>query len=305
TKQANVLSAVGAAHVTLQYRLALNGFAALLTDDEARLLKKNSGVAKISADTIQQPTTNFTPTFLGLDKPGSGLWAQLGGQAHAGEDIIIGMLDSGIWPESPSFADRVDANGVPTFDTGAGTAPAYGPPPAKWKGECVVAEGITAATCNNKLIGARFFLASPSQVLDKLEFRSARDAVEGGKGGHGSHTTSTAGGNAHVPASSNGVALGSVSGMAPRARVAAYKVCWGNQGCASSSTIAAVEAAIADGVDVLNYSIGPTAGGGSFTDPTELAFLYRMPAFLGSCGRQCRPDDRSGLQLRPVACHGG
>ena len=299
-KQANVLSTIGTANITQQYRLALNGFAASLTDNEVRQLKSDPGVASIQADVINQPTTNFTPTFLGLDKPTIGLWAQLGGQAHAGEDIIIGMLDSGVWPESPSFADRVDASGVPTFSTADGTVSAYGPPPAKWKGTCVVGEGVSASTCNNKLIGMRYFVA-PSQVLDAQEFRSARDATELGKGGHGSHTASTAGGNAMVPASNNGVPLGSVSGMAPRARIAAYKVCWGGQGCAGSNTVAAVEAAIADGVDVLNYSIGPTAGGGSFTDATEIAFLNASNAgiFVAASAGNAGPATGPAANLGP------
>ena len=301
TQQANALAALNPANITQQYRLSFNGFAAMLTDDEVRTLKTNSSVANISADTISQPTTNFTPTFLGLDTPGTGLWALVGGQGAAGEGMIIGMLDSGVWPESPSFADRVDANGVPTFDTGAGTSQAYGPPPAKWKGTCVVGEGVSATTCNNKLIGIRHFLSSPGQVLNALEFRSGRDAVQGGSGGHGSHTMSTAGGNAKVPATSGGVLLGSVSGMAPRARVAAYKVCWGGQGCAGSSTIAAVEAAIKDGVDVLNYSIGPTAGGGNFTDPTTIAFLGASNAgiFLAASAGNAGPTTGPAANLGP------
>lgn len=300
-KQTQVLNSVAAANLSHKYSVVFNGFAALLTDSEVRLLKKNSGVANIAADAIHQPYTNFTPTFLGLDKPVVGLWNQLGGQAHAGEDIIIGMIDSGIWPESPSFADRVDdVTGVPTHSL-VGSHQVFGPPPAKWRGECIVAEGITAANCNNKLIGARYFLASNAQVLNSLEFRSARDAVTGGSGGHGSHTTSTAGGNANGPATSGGVSLGAVSGMAPRARIAAYKVCWGGQGCASSSTVAAVEAAVRDGVDVLNYSIGPTAGGGSFVDPTELAFLGASNAgvFLAAAAGNAGPATNPASNLGP------
>ncbi|MFY7867591.1 S8 family serine peptidase [Roseateles sp.] len=271
TQQANVLASVNPANISHKYQLAFNGFAAMLTDDEARALKKNSGVANVSADEIHQLDTSFTPTFLGIDKPGVGLWAKSGGQSKAGEGIIIGMLDSGIWPESPSFADRVDAEGRPTHDK-SGTL-VYDAPPEGWKGECVVGEGLNADACNNKLIGIRHFLQTPDQTLIAGEFRSGRDATEIGRGGHGSHTASTAGGNGGVPVVQQGISLGNVSGMAPRARMASYKVCWGGQGCASSSTIAAVDAAIKDGVHVLNYSIGPTAGGGSFTDASTLAFL--------------------------------
>ncbi|UUZ56390.1 hypothetical protein LP419_14980 [Massilia sp. H-1] len=119
-----------------------------------------------------QLDTNYTPTFLGLDAPG-GLWSQLGGQASAGEDIVIGIVDSGIWPENPSFADRVDNNGNASH---SGSTVVYGAPPTSWKGSCVTGEGFAVANCNNKLIGARYF-KSPTQTLHWTEFLSARDSV--------------------------------------------------------------------------------------------------------------------------------
>jgi subtilisin family serine protease len=275
TRQADVMSTVAAAQVTHEYKVVFNGFAALLTDAEVRALKKNSGVANITADSVMQLDTNYTPTFLGLNAPG-GLWSQLGGVGAAGEDVVIGIVDSGIWPENPSFADRVDANGVPSH---AGATQVYGAPPSTWKGTCVTGEGFALANCNNKLIGARFF-KNPTQTLHWTEFLSARDSVAGaeGSGGHGTHTASTAGGNANVPVVNNGLALGAVSGIAPRARVAAYKVCWtdgvsGKNGCATANSVAAIEQAVKDGVNVINFSIGPTAGGGSFSEATEVAFL--------------------------------
>jgi len=275
TKQADVLSTVNKAQVTNEYKVVFNGFSAMLTDAEVRALKKNPGVASISADSILQLDTSYTPTFLGLDKPG-GLWDQLGGQDKAGEGIIIGIVDGGIWPEHDSFADRVDANGNPSRD---GTKLAYDAPPASWKGICQVGEGFAVTDCNNKLIGARYF-KQPTQTLHWTEFLSARDSVAGaeGHGGHGDHTASTAGGNAHVNASASGVSLGKITGMAPRARIAAYKVCWtdggtGLNGCATSNSVAAIEQAVKDGVNVINFSIGPNAGGGAFNEPTEVAFL--------------------------------
>jgi subtilisin family serine protease len=275
TKQADVLATVNKAQVTNEYKVVFNGFSAMLTDDEVRALKKNAGVANISADSILQLDTSYTPTFLGLDKPG-GLWDQVGGQDKAGEGIIIGIVDGGIWPEQDSFADRVDQNGNPTRDGGT---LAYDAPPASWKGICQAGEGFKASDCNHKLIGARWF-KQPAQTLHWTEFLSARDSVAGaeGHGGHGDHTASTAGGNAHVPASASGVSLGRISGMAPRARIAAYKVCWtdgvtGQNGCATSNSVAAIEQAVKDGVNVINFSIGPNAGGGAFNEPTEVAFL--------------------------------
>ncbi|MFL6658247.1 MAG: S8 family serine peptidase, partial [Massilia sp.] len=121
---------------------------------------------------------------------------------------------------------------------------------------------------------------SPSQTLHWTEFLSARDSVAGteGSGGHGTHTSSTAGGNAGVKVINNGLLLGTVSGMAPRARVAMYKVCWtdgvtAKNGCATSNSVAAIEQAVRDGVNVINFSIGPSAGGGAFNEATEVAFL--------------------------------
>jgi subtilisin family serine protease len=275
TKQSDVLSTVNKAQVTNEYKVVFNGFSAMLTDAEVRALKKNPGVASISADSILQLDTSYTPTFLGLDKPG-GLWDQLGGQDKAGEGIVIGIVDGGIWPEHDSFADRVDGNGNPSRD---GSTLAYGAPPASWKGICQVGEGFAATDCNNKLIGARYF-KQPTQTLHWTEFLSARDSVAGaeGHGGHGDHTASTAGGNAHVNASASGMSLGKITGMAPRARIAAYKVCWtdgvtGLNGCATSNSVAAIEQAVKDGVNVINFSIGPNAGGGAFNEPTEVAFL--------------------------------
>jgi len=293
-KQAAVRAAVAAAPVLYEYQVALNGFAVLLTDAEVRTLKSRGDVAKISADAPRHLLTSYTPTFLGLDQPG-GLWSQLGGTTRAGEDIVIGVIDTGAWPENPAYADRVDAAGKPTFDTGATLA--YGPPPARWNGSCVTGEGWNIELCNNKLIGANYFnsvFRSYGNTLDWTEFDSARDSVGGtvGHGGHGTHTSTTAGGNHGVPARVEGAAVGSVSGMAPRARLAVYKVCWtaanadgttGDNGCFQGDTVAAVEQAIRDGVDVLGFSV---SGGTSFDDPVDQAFLRAVDAgiFVAAAG---------------------
>jgi subtilisin family serine protease len=290
-KQASVQAIVSAAPVLHEYRVVLNGFAAMLTDDEVRQLKASGTVAEISADEPRKLLTSFTPTFLGLDKP-DGLWGKLGAPEHAGEDIIIGDIDSGIWPENPAYADRVDAAGKPTF-ANDGTL-AYGAAPAGWQGECETGEGFTAAHCNNKVIGARFFDASFRAFLQESgrdvawsEFRSPRDSIGGaaGSGGHGTHTSTTAGGNRGVDASMNGVFAGTVSGMAPRARIAAYKICWSYlepssstlsaTSCWTGDSIKAIEQAVSDGVHVLNYSI---SGGGTVNDPVERAFLAAVNA---------------------------
>jgi subtilisin family serine protease len=285
-KQNNVLSTLGQAQLTHKYNVVFNGFAALLTDAEVKALKGDPAVAAITADEARQIDTNYTPTFLGLDKA-DGLWnKQPGGKEKAGDGVIIGIVDGGIWPENKAFADRVDANGDPTFDADGNQV--YGAAPASWKGVCQTGEGFTADHCNNKLIGARYFNAgfrAGGRVQHWSDFVSPRDSVDGpsGHGGHGTHTASTAGGNNGVAASVNGVAMGKASGIAPHARVAAYKVCWTfidptnpdgsgtRNSCYNSDSVAAIDQAVKDGVNVINFSISGSQT--SVTDAVEMAFF--------------------------------
>ncbi|MES2116863.1 MAG: NF038120 family PEP-CTERM protein, partial [Pseudomonadota bacterium] len=295
-----VRSLVAGAPLLHRYQVVLNGFAALLTDDEVRRLQADANVARITADVPHRPLTNYTPTFLGLDQP-DGLWHQLGGPGHAGEDVVIGMIDTGVWPENPAYADRVDADGHPSFAPGASLV--YGPPTG-WHGSCQVGEGFTVANCNNKLIGARYFDAgfqASGKTLHWSEFRSPRDSLgnPAGQGGHGSHTSSTAGGNHGVPANVAGIPMGQVSGMAPRARLAMYKVCWtyndpgddaGQNSCWTSDSVAAIEQAVLDGVQVINYSI---SGSNTIADPVEQAFLHAANAgvFVAASAGNAGPGD--------------
>lgn len=275
-----VQAIVADAPVQYQYVTVLNGFAAMLTDAEVLQLKASADVASIKADAEQTSQTLSTPTFLGLDQS-DGLWSKLGGRAHAGEDIVVGIIDSGVWPENPAFADRIDANGAPTFDPGATLT--YGAPPASWKGICQTGEGFTVEHCNNKLIGARYFdstFRAQKPAMHWSDFRSPRDSLSGpvGSGGHGTHTATTAAGNSLA-----GSGLLPLSGMAPRARIAAYKVCWtfptaavaGKNTCYQGDSVAAIEQAIIDGVHVLNFSI---SGGDKIDDIVELAFLRAASA---------------------------
>jgi subtilisin family serine protease len=286
-KQQAVKAVVAGAPMLYDYKVVLNGFSAMLTDDEVRALKANTAVANITADTPRQMLTNYTPGFLGLDGP-NGLWSQLGGKEGAGEGVVVGIIDGGIWPENLSYADRVDANGKPTFDN-SGTL-AYAPLPG-WQGGCDSGEGFTVAQCNNKLIGARYFIdgfKATGRALHWTEFVSPRDSIGGtvGHGGHGTHTSTTAAGNNGVSATlGQNIAMGQVSGMAPRARIASYKICWsyndasdptgGKNSCWGADAVAAVEQAVTDGVDVLNYSI---SGGTVVNDAVEQAFLHATNA---------------------------
>ena len=215
-----VLAATGGGRKVYDYRYSFNGFAAELTEEQAARIASEPGVLSVSRDELLTLDTSSTPAFLGLDQP-DGLWEQLGGVGRAGEDVIIGIVDGGIWPESLSFSDRTGTNGNAS-KTGKLD---YQQIPG-WHGRCVPGEQFTATNCNQKLIGAQYYNAGwgGNAGIDAQlpwEFNSPRDF-----GGHGTHTASTAGGNAKVPTTGAAAVFGSVNGIAPRARIAAYKVCW-------------------------------------------------------------------------------
>jgi hypothetical protein len=239
-------------------------------EEEVRALP---GVKAVYKDELLSPDTAHSPQFIGART----IWNMLGGQDSAGEGVVVGILDSGVWPELPSFSDP-DPLGKP-----------YPAPPAKWAGtRCDFSGGAHPGdpfTCNNKLIGAQRVMSTYDAVLALLptEFTSARD-----DDGHGSHTSSTAAGNAGAEATLGGIPLHDVSGVAPRAHVVMYKVC-GYGGCFTSDSAAAVDQAIADGVDVLNFSI--SGGGNPYSDGVSLAFLdaYAAGVFVATSAGNSGP----------------
>jgi len=274
-----MLASVGGGKKLHSYGYVFNGFAAELSAEQANKLAHVKGVLAVTKDSIAKMDTVTTPSFLGLNAPG-GIWSELSGNpdgnpitargpnsAGAGEGVVVGIIDSGIWPENPSFSDR-DANGKLVFQQIPG-----------WHGKCVPGEKFNASDCNQKLISARWYSAGfggDGAIKGQFpyEFVSARAAD-----GHGVHTASTAAGNYGVTAVADGINLGKISGIAPRARVAVYKTCWGiapEGGCFNSDNVAAIDQAVADGVDVINYSISGTRT--NFRDPVEIAFLFAADA---------------------------
>ncbi|MDX6223807.1 MAG: hypothetical protein QOE64_183 [Frankiales bacterium] len=251
----SALSAVGAVKLA-DYTVGTNGFSADLTAAQARKLAATAGVTRLQKDSIRHVDFEMTPEFLGLTQPGTGLWAQLGDtgpSGTAGQGVIVGDIDTGIWPESPAFAGselKRDAAGLPVPASGLR---------GKWWGPCVQGENFSSQACNSKLIGARYYTAGfGKKDIGKQDYLSPRDGD-----GHGSHTASTAAGNRVNNVVVDGRNFGVASGMAPGAKIAAYKVCWDgapgiNDGCATSDIVSAIDDAIADGVDVLNMSIGST-----------------------------------------------
>ncbi len=266
-----VLRSVGGARKLHSYGYTFNGFAAELSEAQAAKLASMPGVLAVTPDELRKVDTATTPAFLGLSGK-EGFWKEFA----KGEDVVIGIVDSGIWPELQSFTDRKIRDRARDRDDDEEDEREYDKLRG-WKGICVDGEEFSGAKhCNNKLIGARFYNSgfggdAGVKGLFPYEFLSPRDYD-----GHGTHTASTAGGNADVAATGPAAILGKVSGMAPRARIAAYKVCWGlptdpGAGCFGSDSVAAIDQAVEDGVDVINFSISGTAT--SFLDPVELAFL--------------------------------
>ena len=264
------INRAGGGRKLYSYRYSFNGFAAELGNAQLAALATDPSVAFISKDELRTLDTSSTPSFLGLSGEG-GVWATTGA---VGENVIIGIIDGGIWPEHPSFSDRTGLNGNGT----QGGKLNYQQIPG-WHGKCVPGEAFVASNCNQKLIGAQYFnqgWGGNAGIDAQLpwEYNSPRDF-----GGHGTHTASTAGGNKGVPATGAAAAFGFISGIAPRARIAAYKVCWetGAEGsCFSTDSVAAIDQAVADGVDVINFSISGSST--NFRDPVEIAFLYAADA---------------------------
>jgi subtilisin family serine protease len=267
-KHDDALRGVGGAKKAYSYKYSFNGFAAELSEAQAETMKSMPGVIAVSKDELRQPDTSSTPDFLGLTG-NAGLWT-----ASQGENVIIGVIDTGIWPESLSFSDRTGTNGNATKDGKLSYQQIPG-----WHGKCEPGEAFTASHCNQKLIGARYYNAGQggnAQIDEDLpfEFNSPRDYD-----GHGTHTSSTAGGNRDVAATGAAAIFGRISGMAPRARIAMYKVCWSyppNGSCSSADSVAAIDQAVADGVDVINFSISGSTT--NFRDAVEIAFLFAADA---------------------------
>jgi len=269
-----LMGSVGASKKLYSYKYSYNGFAAQLTPAQVTKLRANSAVLSVVEDEKMKLDTISTSSFLDLDATdGSGFWESLGGKDNAGENVIVGIIDSGVWPQSKSFSDRAGTN--PNGKPGKLN---YHHIPG-WHGKCTPGEEFPASNCNQKLIGAQWFNSgfggdAGVKAAFPYEYASARDA-----GGHGSHTMSTAAGNSDVEVSINGTNVGTASGMAPRARVASYKVCWGRGGeggCFGADSVAAIDQAVADGVDVLNFSISGSST--NLLDQVEVAFLYAADA---------------------------
>ncbi|ONI24475.1 hypothetical protein PRUPE_2G242000 [Prunus persica] len=202
------------------YKRSFNGFAAKLTEEEAQKMAGMAGVVSVFPSRKQKLHTTRSWNFIGFHENVK--------RSTVESDIIVGMIDSGVWPESASFSDA-----------------GFGPPPKKWKGTC---QGLSNFTCNNKIIGARYY--HNGRPFIKGDIKSPRDSD-----GHGTHTASTAAGNLVSKASLFVLGSGTARGGVPSARIAVYKVGW-SDGISDDDILAAFDDAIADGVDILSLSLG-------------------------------------------------
>ena len=275
TQQDRVLSRVGNPRTLYRYTTALNGFSANLTGTQVVELRKDPAVLAVNEQERVKADTVHTPAFLGMSGK-KGQWNRYGGVAKAGKGVVVGVIDTGIWPENPSFA-------------GEDKVPAV----AGFSGACEAGEGWERSTCSSKIVGARYYDAyTEGKELADVEFRSPRDG-----GGHGSHTAATAAGNHGVRVRIEGQDFGRASGMAPAAKISVYKVLWSFQdpdqdGGSDVDIVAAIDDAVRDGVDVINYSIGSEGGGDEFTDATNLAFMNAAAAgiFVAASAGNSGPD---------------
>ncbi|MBA0796334.1 hypothetical protein Gohar_007111 [Gossypium harknessii] len=209
--------------IVYSYTSSFNAFAAKLSENEAEMLKGLDEVASVFPNRYRKPHTTKSWDFIGLP-----LTAKRNLKFE--RNIIVGLLDTGITPQSESFKDD-----------------GFGPPPSKWKGTC--GRFMNFSGCNNKIIGAKYYKLDgnpdPADILSPIDMD-----------GHGTHTSSTLAGNLVRDANLYGLAKGTARGAVPSARIAMYKVCWASSGCADMDILAALDDATSDGVDIISISIG-------------------------------------------------
>ncbi|WP_405770870.1 S8 family serine peptidase [Actinacidiphila glaucinigra] len=300
SRQDDAARTVGA-RVISSYSAALNGFTAELQPRQVDELRADPTVVSVVKDDLRKPLAAVNSTdYLGLSGK-SGVWAGNGGVEGAGKGVVVGVVDTGIAPENPSFS------GAPL-----GTAPGQEPyldgsvityrkaDGGTFTGACTAGVQFTAADCSTKLVSARYFVdnfgATRIGGPSIGEYLSPRDGEA-----HGSHTASTAAGANGVEADLGGVPMGPVSGVAPAAKVAAYKACWSgpdakdttDDGCATGDLLAAIDAAVADNVDVINYSIGSADGARTTDSVVDEAFRNAAASgiFVATAGGNSGPGD--------------
>nr|GMD58534.1 subtilisin-like protease SBT3.5 isoform X1 [Ipomoea batatas] len=235
------------------YRHGFSGFAAMMTKSQAQTVADLPGVVKVMPNYKYKLQTTRSWDYLGLSFNSAN--NNLLHDTKMGDGIIVAVFDSGVTPENEAYNDK-----------------GLGPIPSKWKGYCQSGQKFNPKKhCNRKLIGARYFIdghlaeigQQPGNTTGIDDYISARD-----KDGHGTHTSSTATGSPVHNVSYKGLALGTLRGGAPRARLAIYKIGW-DGGIAAADALKAFDEAIHDGVDVISASFGQPVPLYSEVDPQD------------------------------------
>ncbi|KAF7045987.1 hypothetical protein CFC21_055047 [Triticum aestivum] len=245
-----------------EYSTVLTGFACRMTAEEARHMSGLPGVRAVYQSRVLHTQTTRSPAFLGLQEE-SGAWPE----SDFGDGVIIGLVDTGITPAHPSFHDA-----------------GLGPVRSSWKGRCVQGHGFDDSSCNNKLVGARAFL---DELVD-----GERDFTPVDRDGHGTHVAATAAGSPVPGANLLNFSRGDATGTAPKAKIAIYKVCYRSPGgCPDWAIVAAVDAAVSDGVDIISMSLG--AGPTPFYDDVVAVATFgavRAGVFVVLAGGNAGPN---------------
>lgn len=223
---------IPAAEVGFRYKTVFNGFAAIVPLGSVKDLARLPGVASVRAVREYFPTLDVSNAAMGAPA----FWSAVGGDEQAGAGMKIGLIDTGVDFSNPMFSDAtlIPPSGFPKGD---------------------------AALANGKVIVARFFQSlSDSRDTDAdLGHRTAQDLV-----GHGSHSAGVAAG-ARVALSGSGRRPITISGVAPKAWIGDYRVFAPR--AFDDNIIAAIEAAVDDGMDVINMSFGSSPEGNPLDDP--------------------------------------
>ncbi|XP_039123397.1 subtilisin-like protease 4 [Dioscorea cayenensis subsp. rotundata] len=225
----------GEPRLVYSYFEVMTGFTARLTLEEVEAMQRMDGFLYAKLDVMRSELdTTYTPQYLGLSDPSTGIWYT---ESNMGEGIVIGVIDSGIPRNHPSFSDDQML-----------------PKPVNWNGTCNFAN----FSCNNKIIGGVTF-ANGSKMNSAL--------VD--TGGHGTHVASIAAGNFVKNAMVVGKFNYTASGMAPRAHLSIYKTFYSR-----ADSLKCYDQAMIDGVNIINYSIGsnPTD---NFYDDTAAFSAYK------------------------------
>ncbi len=229
-QQTNALAAVGAPAPVYRWTTALNGVAVRLTARQADELAAQPGVALVERDRVHR----LAAAERVATQP------QPRARTRGGAGVVVGVVDTGIDPDSPLFSD----------------APGLGRRPADFDGDCQPGEQFSTSSCDAKLVSARWYAAGfGEERVRSTDALSVRDDH-----GHGTQVASLAAGNPGLTVRVAGRRYGRFSGTAPQARVAAYKACWtapdpADDGCSTADLVSAVDDAVADGVDVLTLAV--------------------------------------------------